>query len=446
MDRPPSQLENVRPSGLKPPSRLPAMSNSNGRSLMETSQSDVNTKTAGTAGSMLPPSGGVKHKIAGCGSTCGLNINARVAVNECHAVPEPPTKRKTLVERAGEPNNPIRSHMPQPAKLSTLARSTDSSARPPSTTSYHNINGYRSTSNTSTNSTNSTGSTRFTSRQNGARLVGGRPPSVADTQTTMEEAEAEAGVMGNRKGTRVLSFNSSNGIALRKTRAQQHLRSQPSADMSTRSQHSGSYIRISSTSDGRADGSTGHDSQRSRNASRTSSSSQKEATNGHQPRHSSLITAFSELSLTPKHRKTSGPKSSTKHHPSLSPVKEATSPSKIPKFSCTPSLRHTQSSQALFATPSPLKQKGSVNGLRTPVTASARRVGTTKEELPVFLTKEKLTSLPAWDTKGRLEDMEHLYSHLRTQFAAAADSNYALEETLTLYKNQGLSVVCTLYP
>ena len=69
MERPPSQLENVRPSGLKQPSRLPAaMSNGTARTLQETSQSDINAKSVG-AGSMMPPphaNGSIKHKISGC--------------------------------------------------------------------------------------------------------------------------------------------------------------------------------------------------------------------------------------------------------------------------------------------------------------------------------------------------------------------------------------------
>jgi kinesin family protein C1 len=342
-----------------------------------------------------------------------------------NVVPEPQAKRKTLAERAGEPLNPLRSHMPQPAKVS-LAKSVDTLARPASNTGTLSMNGYRSTSNTSTTSTASGGSVRPASRLNGSRVVGGRPPSVADSRSGMEEVEPDAGLMGKRKGTPILSFQPLNGIALRKTRAQSDLRSQPSADMSSRSQHSGFYMRNSS-SNGGGNGNTGHNLQRS---------SQEDATHGPQSRSSSLVNAFAELSLTPRHCKTSGPKSSTKHRPSLSPVKETTSPSKIPKFSCTPSLRHTQSSQALFSTPSPLKQKSSVNGLRTPTTSTARR-GTAKDDIPVFLTKEKLTPLPAWDTKGRLEDMEQLYSQLRSQFASAADSKSALEETLSLYKSQG---------
>ncbi|KAI7687914.1 hypothetical protein KC353_g20021, partial [Hortaea werneckii] len=40
----------------------------------------------------------------------------------------------------------------------------------------------------------------------------------------------------------------------------------------------------------------------------------------------------------------------------------------------------------------------------------------------------------AWDTKGRLEDMEKLYENLKTQLSGAADSKTAIEESLSLYK------------
>ena len=325
--------------------------------------------------------------------------------------------------------------MPQPGKPS-LTKSTDSFARPRSANmGAFPVTGYRSTSNTSTASTTSNGSMRVGSRVNGSRFGIGRPPSAADSRNgAVEETEPE---MGKRKGTPILSFQPLSGIALRKTRTQQNLRSQTSADKGARSQHSGSTVRSASSAS-----SSSEKSGREIHASavQPSISSQQDASHGQQPRTSSLINAFADLSLTPKHRKTSGPKSTTKHHPSLSPVKEFKSPSKIPKFSCTPSLRHTQSSQALFSTPSPLKHEGAVTGLRTPNTSAVRRGGS-KDEVPTFLTKEKLTAFPAWDTKGRLEDMEQMYLNLRSDFisqtSSAADSNRALEETLALYKSQG---------
>jgi kinesin family protein C1 len=65
MERPQSQLENMRPSGLKPPSRLPAMLSSAGRTLGETSQSDINARSA-RDGHMPPPMSTTKHKPSNC--------------------------------------------------------------------------------------------------------------------------------------------------------------------------------------------------------------------------------------------------------------------------------------------------------------------------------------------------------------------------------------------
>jgi hypothetical protein len=134
--------------------------------------------------------------------------------------------------------------MPQPGKPS-FTKSTDSFARPPSANmGAFPVTSYRSTSNTSTASMNSNGSMRVGTRGNGPRLGGGRPPSATDSRNGVEETEPE---MGKRKGTPILSFQPLSGIALRKTRTQQNLRSQTPADKGVRSQHSGSTVRSSSS-------------------------------------------------------------------------------------------------------------------------------------------------------------------------------------------------------
>ncbi|KAK5128032.1 hypothetical protein LTR85_005149 [Meristemomyces frigidus] len=393
MERPSSQLENMRPSGIKQPSRLPAMMSSNSRTLLETSQSDLNARSTGVGGLMGPP----KHKIPG--------------------LPEPTPKRKTLAERAGEPHNPLRSHLP--STKPSISRSDSNTAQVGTRVASNVTNGYRNASIASTASFAS--SMRPPGRPNAPRHA--RMPSAPEpTTATEEDEEAEAGVMGKRKGT---SATFSNTLALRKTRTHGDLRHpQQAADMSTRSQHSGPYIRVRSDGSG---SSTSEQSSRQVSDTSSTSSTQQDASAGQPSRNISLTTAFAGLSITP--RKLSGPK----HRPSLEGIKEEASPSKIPKFSCTPTLRHAQSQQIL-RTPSPLKHKSSVNGLYTPRTSAKRR-----DEMPVFLTKDKLTPTPsftAWDTKGRLEDMESLYAHLRTQFAAAADSKVAIEESLSLYKTR----------
>jgi len=53
-----------------------------------------------------------------------------------------------------------------------------------------------------------------------------------------------------------------------------------------------------------------------------------------------------------------------------------------------------------------------------------------------YMTRDSNTPAPAWDTKGRLEDMESLYSQLKSQFEGAAFEKTGLEESLTLYKTR----------
>jgi kinesin family member C1 len=405
-------MENMRPSGLKPPSV-------SGRALLETSQSDLNTRNATVIGSMGPPTVPAKHKLTGCKDTSVHRAAGRAAPGSnsstatyTHAVPEPAPKRKTLAERAGEPINPLRSHMPPPTKPAGVASRTASSL----------AGSYRHGSHPTSNGIQQpTRSSAFRHARN---------QSVQDAAAAAAaEEEAESGVMGKRKGTPILSFN--HPLALRKTRTHGNLREQShtAANLSTRLQQTGHSIR--SLSDG---GMSSDSEQSSRQVSDSSSASynsttQQQATS-QATRNSSLVTAFEGLSLTAIQRISSAPK----HSPSLESIKEErTSPSKIPKYSCTPSLRHAQSTQAL-QTPSPLKHKSSMIGLYTPRT-TAKRV----EPRPFFLTKEKLTPTPAWDTKGRLEDMEQLYAQLRSQMNGATESRNALEESLALYKSRGMS-------
>ncbi|KAK4546672.1 hypothetical protein LTR36_001890 [Oleoguttula mirabilis] len=432
MERPTSQLENVRPSGLKQPSRVPTMMGSSTRTLVETSQSDLNARsTAGGGGGLMgPPNGPFKHKIPGCkritssaelrreqqgGMLVGIKTNT-----PSFAVPESTPKRKTLAERGGEPS---RSHIPGTKPI--ISRSDSNTAQVGSRVPSTITNASRNASSASTAS--STSGMRPPSRPNPSRHA--RMPSAPEPVKPREEdeeaeADAGAGVMGKRKGT---SATFSHTLALRKTRTHADLRhQQQAADMSARSQHSASYIRI--RSDASRSAASEQSSRHVSDTSSTSSFAPQEPVAGQPSRNSSLATAFAALSITP--RTASGPK----HRPSLERIKEEASPSKIPKFACTPSLRHTQSQQIL-RTPSPLKHKSSVNGLYTPRTSAKHRA-----EMPVFfLTKDKLTPTPsftAWDTKGRLDNIELMYATLRTQVVEATDSRNAIEESLSLYKTR----------
>jgi hypothetical protein len=330
-------------------------------------------------------------------------------------------KRKTLAERAGETSGNTRSHLPKTGLGASRA------------------NSYRNTSNTSTSS--SASSMRQTSRTTGLRQAQAAKQQVAAVDSAMDtDEEAEAGVMGKRKGTPLISLAPLNNerITLRKTRTHGDLRQHYKSD-DPRLQHSGSYTN--------GCGSRGGSMREHTVFSCEPSLTLRQHSTDRQPfRNDSLTTAFAGLSLPPQHQlHTSGPR----RGPSPERNREAVSPSKIPVFARTPPLRHTQSAQQ---TPSPLKDKSCQIGLCTPVKSAKRKL----DPLPRYLTKETLTSVPAWDTKGRLEDMvshteetingeeayprqESLYAMLRTQFASAADSKTALEESLSIYKSRGLS-------
>ena len=53
------------------------------------------------------------------------------------------------------------------------------------------------------------------------------------------------------------------------------------------------------------------------------------------------------------------------------------------------------------------------------------------KKLP-FLTRD--SRLQAWDTKGRLEDMEHLYSELKERMNGTTNERNGLEDALDIYK------------
>ena len=54
-----------------------------------------------------------------------------------------------------------------------------------------------------------------------------------------------------------------------------------------------------------------------------------------------------------------------------------------------------------------------------------------------FLTRDSRTQ--AWDTKGRLEDMEYLYSELKQKMSGTTSERNGLEETVEIYKARSMS-------
>ena len=188
-------------------------------------------------------------------------------------------KRKTLAERAGETSNISRSHLPKTGLGASRA------------------NTYRNTSNTSNSSSGS--SIRQTSRTTGlrqaqaARQQQQQQAAAVDSPMDTDE-EAEAGVMGKRKGTPIISLAplSNDRITLRKTRTHGDLRQHYKSN-DPRLQHPGSYTNGCGSREG---------SMRDRIASsrEPSLTLRQPSTDGPPLRNDSLTTAFAGLSLTPK--------------------------------------------------------------------------------------------------------------------------------------------------
>lgn len=60
-----------------------------------------------------------------------------------------------------------------------------------------------------------------------------------------------------------------------------------------------------------------------------------------------------------------------------------------------------------------------------------------------YLTRDSNLLAPAWDTKGRLEDMEVLYSQLKSQLDSASKENHGMEDSIDIYKTR--SMPCKLH-
>lgn len=90
-------------------------------------------------------------------------------------------------------------------------------------------------------------------------------------------------------------------------------------------------------------------------------------------------------------------------------------------------------SRILKRAPMQLRQAPSVFSFKTP---TKYKIANSSPNKVVYLTRNSNTPAPAWDTKGRLEDMELLYSQLKSQMEGATTEKSGLEETLTLYKTR----------
>ncbi|KAF4548753.1 Kinesin motor domain-containing protein 7 [Elsinoe fawcettii] len=356
--------------------------------LNEMSHSDTNSR------SMPPPQ--LKHKASGRkDDSC---FKAKGQQTECTTVPEPQRqiKRTTLVDRAGDAHRTIPTPQPSRPLSASIKANALAGAKPVSLNSSTRSNGYtaRNTSNSSSCSTGSytrpqsaTSNYRPQTSMSHARaqsqdiaIAAGRPTTALGQR---EENTDPNGGPAKRKGTMPFSISSLQGKG--KTIDTQH------ADH----EDSGGFLDIPPK----------------RAATRCESPIRTIVLDR---RCVSLSTAFQGLSL----QASEGPKEDSAF-PSLhnQDKKEPETPSKIPKRSS--KMPKVERPPSVFRSPRPKS-----------------RVQSRTLAKVLYLTKDSDTPVPAWDTKGRLEDMETLYAQLKSNFQSAAYEKNGLEESLSLYKTR----------
>ena len=96
------------------------------------------------------------------------------------------------------------------------------------------------------------------------------------------------------------------------------------------------------------------------------------------------------------------------------------------------------------STPSQIPKPGAVRNIVTPVPATPYKVikrSASPQKVP-FLTRD--SHIQAWDTKGRLEDIELLYSELTERMNGTLMERNGLEETAHIYKSRSTFSTDTL--
>lgn len=325
-------------------------------------------------------------------------------------VPEPGAKRKTLVERAGEvPRSdsaapPSSKPVNGAVKATTLAGvrntslSSSASSRAPSTasrkTSTSSFTSVSGSNGDSRRAPSALDSHRSQTVLGYTRNVAQTPAPVARPASSMDglTTTGEQPVLGKRKGMMpfsITTFQPLDNIRLRKQRGR----------------HDNQQNYISSW-------------QSSRSVQpQPSALSQSQASAQDLLRNCSFLsTAFSNLTLDSQAEGPESSRSNTQEEPSAPKT-----PSYIP--------RPTSNPPQLQPSPSP-----------SPALFSAKTLPRLRNRSPsprkIFLTKESNSAVLAWDTKGKLEDLECLYTNLKAQMEGTTFEKNSMKEIIELYKTR----------
>jgi len=385
-------------SQIRPPSRIPATP---GRGLFEMSASDNNVR----ASSMMPPPGTIAQKHKPSGRACYPGQCIQQSVDPL-TVPEPAPKRKTLVERAGEAPRGNQAAPPSSKPVNGAVKATalagvrntslssSASSRVPSTGSRNtSSNSFISNISESRRPPSVLGYHRPQTVLGHTRSTSQNPASAARPATSMDNpfTTSEQPVLGKRKGTVPISistFQPGDNPQLRKQR-ERHFKQQTY----TSSWNSSASVQPQATV-----------------LSQSQVPAQEPLRN-----FSFLSTAFGNLNLGSETHKPEGRKSNTEEEPNVPGT-----PSYIPRLTPKPPQPPPSPAPSVVNTPSRLHSRP----------ASPRKV---------FLSKESNSPVLVWDTKGKLEDLECLYTNLKAQMEGTTFEKNSMKEIVELYKQRSMS-------
>lgn len=300
-------------------------------------------------------------------------------------MPEPAPKRKTLIERAGEParsNVVAPSHVRPPSSASVRGTSS-SCSRNPSLLSATSLQTPSVTATSAVSNGVSSSKSGSESQAASARAKHPKTTEVGLPQTAKKPSRPASSLDNHTAAT--------DKPALGKRKGMSSILSRPSSSMSL----SSSGVLPSGTRS--VDGIGSLKPTRVNNLVQDDQSPLTRSL-----RLSSLNTTLQSLKL------------SSKTFSSNEVEQRCSTPSQIPKLGV---ARNT-------FTPIPATPAKSIKRSPSP------------KKIP-FLTRESHTL--AWDTKGRLEDMEYLYSELKQKMDGTVVERNGLEEAVDLYKSRSAS-------
>ncbi|KAI5254640.1 kinesin-domain-containing protein [Aureobasidium subglaciale] len=327
--------------------------------------------------SRIPATSGLLEMSASDNNARAIPPPANLLKHKGSALPEPAPKRKTLAERAGEPARSTHTT----SRVVKRSNTTNALRKAPGTQAASSV---RPASAAATHRNNSA-----LPRTGSRSALAARPVSV--TQEDDDEDSSSSSILPNkRKGMLLSPIIESYALILQQPRTGDKVASYASA-LSRAPTAGDSPTPLSS------------------------SYPKKFAFSAY--RNTSLSTAFRTLSLSSNNSDSRSVSLSSA--PQEEPLCPKT-PSQIPKPKPAPK------------TPCPPEPDLQLHIFKTPHTKYT--VYNASPGKITYLNRYSNTPAPAWDTKGRLEDMETLYSQLKSQLDSAATEKTGMEEGISIYK------------